>query len=155
MASALVLALSFLSSGAAKLQVQYADPDQPADAFEITTASVLSFDAGDLLVKPDGSQPTAIPLAGIKSIKFEASQGALEQVADDNVSLRLRRNPVADILEVEGSVGNPATLEIFAVSGVRVLAILSWQGESVDVTSLANGLYILRINNNAIKFIKI
>lgn len=69
-------------------------------------------------------------------------------------ALRLVENPVADVLTVTGHDGTPARLAILSLNGSVALQISQWQGETVNVSSLAPGLYILKIDNTTFKFIK-
>lgn len=59
-------------------------------------------------------------------------------------------NPVSSTLNIQG-VDDTASLSVFNLSGK---CVLQEAGTEIDVTSLHQGTYILRINNNYVKFIK-
>lgn len=59
-------------------------------------------------------------------------------------------NPVSSTLNIQG-VDDTASLSVFNLSGK---CVLQETGTEIDVTSLHQGTYILRINNNYVKFIK-
>ena len=66
------------------------------------------------------------------------------------VSVYVYPNPVSSTLNIQG-VDETALLSVYNLSGK---CILLDKGTEIDVTSLHQGTYILRINNNYVKFIK-
>lgn len=59
-------------------------------------------------------------------------------------------NPVSNTLYIQG-VDDDAALEVYNLTGKSVI---EGKGTELDVTSLNQGTYILRINNQYVKFIK-
>ena len=59
-------------------------------------------------------------------------------------------NPVSNTLYIQG-VDDDASLEVYNLTGKSVIKD---KGTELDVTSLNQGTYILRINNQYVKFIK-
>jgi hypothetical protein len=59
-------------------------------------------------------------------------------------------NPVSNTLYIQG-VDENAALEVYNLTGKSVI---KEKGTELDVTSLNQGTYILRINNQYVKFIK-
>ena len=43
---------------------------------------------------------------------------------------------------------------IYSIGGEKVVDLKSWNGNPVNVGSLTNGVYILKVNNKSFKFIK-
>ena len=43
---------------------------------------------------------------------------------------------------------------IYSIGGEKVVNLKSWNGSPVNVGSLSNGMYILKVNNKSFKFIK-
>ena len=59
-------------------------------------------------------------------------------------------NPVSHTLNIQG-VDENASLEVYNLTGK---SLIKDKGTELDVTSLTQGTYILRINNKYVKFIK-
>ena len=59
-------------------------------------------------------------------------------------------NPVSNTLYIQG-VDDDASLEVYNLTGK---SLIKEKGTELDVTSLNQGTYILRINNQYVKFIK-
>ena len=66
------------------------------------------------------------------------------------VSVYVFPNPVSNTLNIQG-VEETASLSVYSLSGK---CVLQETGTEIDVTSLHQGTYILRINNQYVKFIK-
>lgn len=66
------------------------------------------------------------------------------------VSVYIYPNPVSNVLNICG-VDDSAVLSVFNLSGK---CVMQEKGTEIDVTSLLQGTYILRVNNQYVKFIK-
>ncbi len=73
---------------------------------------------------------------------------SIEEVGE--VSVYVFPNPVSNRLNIQG-VDETTSLSVFNLSGK---CVLQNTGAEIDVTSLDQGTYILRINNQYVKFIK-
>jgi hypothetical protein len=66
------------------------------------------------------------------------------------VAVYVYPNPVSNVLNIMG-VDDNASLYVYSLSGQ---CIMKEKGTELDVTSLLQGTYILRINDSYVKFIK-
>ena len=58
-------------------------------------------------------------------------------------------------LGVDGwQAGNTAKATIYNVGVMMVTSIDNWDGTPISTSNLANGVYIFKVNNNTIKFVK-
>ena len=95
------------------------------------------------VVDNDGNQ-----FAGYMKILFAESATDVEEL--DITSVYIYPNPVVNTLSIQG-VDENTSLEVYNLTGKSVLKN---KGTELDVTSLTQGTYILRINNQYVKFIK-
>jgi hypothetical protein len=95
------------------------------------------------VVDNDGNQ-----FAGYVKILFAESATDVEEL--DITSVYIYPNPVVNTLSIQG-VDENTSLEVYNLTGKSVLKN---KGTELDVTSLNQGTYILRINNQYVKFIK-
>ncbi|HEY4786909.1 MAG TPA: fibronectin type III domain-containing protein [Bacteroidales bacterium] len=79
---------------------------------------------------------------GFSSLKSTDSNSEDELNITSNVSLKVHPNPVSDKLYVDGLLDFDAT--IFDLTGKKVLSV-SKANESIDVSGLAPGIYIVKI----------
>ena len=73
---------------------------------------------------------------------------SIEEVGE--VAVYVYPNPVSSTLNIQG-VDEIASLSVYSLSGK---CVLQETGTEIDVTSLQQGTYILRVNNQYVKFIK-
>ena len=95
------------------------------------------------VVDKDGNQ-----FAGYVKILFAEKETSIEEL--DFTQVYVFPNPVVNTLTIQG-VDENTPLEVYNLTGASVLQD---KGTELDVTSLNQGTYILRINNQYVKFIK-
>ena len=95
------------------------------------------------VVDNDGNQ-----YAGYVKILFAEAPTDIEELGFTQVYVF--PNPVVNTLNIQG-VDETTPLEVYNFTGK---SLLKDKGTELDVTSLSQGTYILRINNNYVKFIK-
>lgn len=95
------------------------------------------------VVDNDGNQ-----YAGYLKILFAETPTDIEELGFTQVYVF--PNPVVNTLNIQG-VDENTPLEVYNLTGK---SLLKDKGTELDVTSLSQGTYILRIDNNYVKFIK-
>ena len=138
------------------MTVTYFDDSREATVVNLLDGSRLVFGGEPAFDFSNcGSAPGRINVADVKRITFEGKWTGVEGVSKEATSLRLRSNPVEAILSVEGYDGSkPAVVSIYSIAGREALHGENWKGEDINVSHLPTGVYILRINNSTLKFIK-
>ncbi|MBD5269412.1 MAG: T9SS type A sorting domain-containing protein [Bacteroides sp.] len=138
------------------MTVTYFDDSREATVVNLLDGSRLVFGGEPAFDFSNcGSAPGRINVADVKRITFEGKWTGVEGVSKEATSLRLRSNPVEAILSVEGYDGSkPAVVSIYSIAGREALPVENWKGEDINVSHLPTGVYILRINNSTLKFIK-
>ena len=96
------------------------------------------------IVDKDGNE-----FAGYVKILFAEAPTDIEELGFTQVYVF--PNPVVNTLNIQG-VDENTPLEVYNLTGK---SLLKDKGTELDVTSLSQGTYILRINNQYVKFIKI
>ena len=86
--------------------------------------------------------------AGYVKILFAEKETSIEELGFTKVYVF--PNPVVNTLNIQG-VDENTPLEVYNLTGK---SLLKDKGTELDVTSLSQGTYILRINNQYVKFIK-
>lgn len=137
---------------AADYNVIVTDADGKTVTAPLTVKTTISFPEGGLTVT-NGTDVKVIPWAQVESVHFD-TPNAVESLRPEADALRLLTNPADTELRFAGALDAPATLAVTALSGMNMLLINNWNGETVDVSFLAPGLYFATVNNKTFKFIK-
>ena len=76
------------------------------------------------------------------------------EFSEENNSITVYPNPVTDFIMIDKSsnISNIDIIEIFSLEGKKIFDCT--YTETLDVSFLQSGVYILKINNSSIKFIK-
>lgn len=102
----------------------------------------------------NGTQTLSVPYSDINRIRFQTSLSSLGEISGSTATYALRRNPVEASLEILGFSGRQVPLTIASADGHTVFSTSRWNGEDIDVTRLAPGIYIVNVDNTTLKFIK-
>lgn len=97
--------------------------------------------------------PKLVEWANITTVHFNNPLSGIQTLPDKVTPITVCLSPDRQSLRVEGfELGN--TLEIYAVSGRKMIARTAYNGQSVSVSSLPSGIYVLRIGTSVKKFAK-
>jgi hypothetical protein len=83
-------------------------------------------------------------------VKFNTNQSKVENLNSNGNSIQVYPNPVKHTLYLVGATES-TSISIFDMSGK---AVIVGQGESINVESLPNGMYIISAEGKKVKFIK-
>jgi len=120
-------------------------------SFLLSDQSQLSFEGGERLVIIDGNSTQSFELSQIR--KMVCSE--LTDVDDNTLSkLQLFPNPSHNSFVIKGLQGSrPA--RIYALDGRLVKSFEAAEGVSVDISELSTGMYLLHINGQTSKLMKL
>ena len=89
----------------------------------------------------------------VRTITFDDIDTAVENVMSQS-SISVYPNPTADMLIVEG-VNAKEEIGIYSLNGTKVLSVLSQEGtNTINVSGLPDGVYLLKSANETFKLIK-
>lgn len=85
---------------------------------------------------------------------FDDNEGNTVKTEDNLLSISVFPNPTQEMLYVDG-INAGETIRIFSLDGQMLLASTAGNGTiSLSVESLSNGVYLLQIGTEIVKFIK-
>lgn len=97
-------------------------------------------------------------LSDITKIQFSPGSSGTGNTGWDENSGKLMAypNPANDLIRIKNAPAGMQTIRIFQTDGIQVLqTMISPDQSAVDIHSLARGMYLLKINNQAFTFIKL
>lgn len=115
-----------------------------------TIHSIVLHNGWLYLMSPDGDVIIRERISDIRSIVFPTNHSGTTDIIDvPEENIRIYPNPVQESLFIE-SAGD-TTYKIYDIDGS---CLMSGEGNTINVSSLMKGTYLLQINNNTFKFIK-
>lgn len=148
----LLLLLSSFSYAQTGITITY--HDGASQSFSIASAGKLYFVSDNLYVKTDAiTTPTTIPVSIIRRITFSNSLSA-GSFGENKNNLVLYPNPSSEIIKIKSDVEEELEVKIYSLTGQLVKKGTFLSNQSIDVSALSQGLYLVQVNNLTIKFSK-
>lgn len=111
----------------------------------------LAFNGRDIEVT--GVDIATIPVNNIRGIRFSTSgsNSVISTIEDSGMRLIISDN--GNTLQIAG-IGKEALLRIYSLTGINIIETKYYPGESIDISSIPGGLYIVKVDNFSAKFLK-
>lgn len=140
--------MSVASVSAKVLTVTHADKTTQVD---ITQINRIRFDGGNMNIEHSNGTHQ-IPITDIENMRFD-----MQQTSVDNVTETLDELTVSfawGVLTVSADEQTAIRLNVYDLRGYNVAAADGVGFVTLDLNSLANGIYIVKANDKTIKFIR-
>ena len=96
---------------------------------------------------------TTTTIDNVRTLTFGGVFTAIENTPATS-TIRVYPNPTASMLVVEGAKGS-GTMDIYSLNGTLLFSQPMQEGtNTIQVSNIANGLYILKLPNDTFKFTK-
>lgn len=105
---------------------------------------------GSVVAKTKKSSLTWL-IDNVQSIKFQNLITGIGAIRTESSQLTLRHSNHQ--LTAEGLDGT-ANAAVYTVNGQQVMSLNVWNGQAVSTEQLAKGVYVLRVGNQSIKFVR-
>ena len=120
--------------------------------FQMTEESQLFFEDGNRLVIRDIDGTTvSFDLASIRKMACTETTGTDENLTSD---LQLLPNPSRDCFIIRNLQGE-STARVYTLDGRLVKTFLASEGQRIDISELSQGMYLLHLNGQTLKLMKL
>ena len=126
--------------------------NQPDGTFENVTQ--FYFSGENLVINQNGNE-TIIARSIIRKLTLQDVATSSIETYDENAKIFIYPNPTSDKLNMSSETEQQVTVSIFSLNGQRLMQQQMSTSESIDVSSLAKGFYIIKINETSYKFSKL
>lgn len=153
----LLAALATLGIGAqAQDKVVVVDKNGAETAYNIDDVKRITFSDDALQVVQTDENGTTYAFDDVQKIVFQTgSTGISTAETTPQTRLTLTISSDGTRLTVNGwNSDEQAQLAVYATNGTRVLHQPAWNGQSVDISQLAHGIYVLQAGQHTAKFRK-
>ena len=146
--------LLFSNSIGAQTVLAVVDNDENSQELAISTASRMIFHSDSLMIVSGetGDGAYIYSYSDVKKLFFLGFLNDNKVVEDSH--LMLYPNPVSHYFILKGSDADEHQLSIFSMDGVEVIRKKYRQDRIMDVDFLKSGIYIVRVGNKVVKFVK-
>lgn len=151
----LLAAVSFFGIGAyAQDNVVVTTSGGKQQVYNTDAVKSITFEGTTMKVnKTDKSVSDNFNLVDVEKITFNLANGINNLPVGEKLTVTSPAG--SNVLYINGyDAAKKNKLGIYDVSGKAVKNLSKWAGEPIDLSSLPKGVYILKVNNNTIKFRK-
>ena len=114
----------------------------------------FSFSGDNLLINQNGTV-TPIARSIIRKLTLEDVTSSSIETYDENARIFIYPNPTSDKLNMASETEQQVMVRIFSLNGQVLMQQQMSTSESIDVSSLSKGIYIIKINETSYKFSKL
>ena len=155
-ATALMLSIMPYSRADKYIQMEMSDAGVAPVEMDVADISKIRFGTTSFNFElRDNSASDVYNYMQVKRIAIKDGRAAIENV-NEAQSLVVMPNPVRDNLCLQG--GNDmygADVNIYSATGMHVMCVANWCGETLNVSHFAPGIYIINIQSVTLKFVKL
>lgn len=148
--SLLFSSLPFVATAQMKMVVEQSDGNK--ETIVLTNVRKLTFADSNLNVFSAASTTQSFGLSKVKAIKFANSTATIEDVGN-SVNGKFSLCYANGEISATG-ISKPSNATLYTAGGVSVVRIPVWDGSPFNVSALQQGVYILKVDNAFLKFVK-
>lgn len=152
--SALMMGACPIAKADSVIEIHPFGSGSEVESVSISTDLKIDFvDTGFDLIRGASDVVGSYEYSDVEKIVFKANS-SIESIAN-SIDVIVTPNPVVDMLTLRGAdalVGSE--INVYSIDGQNKLRITNWSGESINVSDLPAGIYIINIQSKNFKFIK-
>lgn len=131
--------------------------DGTEETKRLSDLSGFGFSSGNLILKPQTGTTESYGLSTISKLYFSSVTTSSVSITPDVASSipSIYPNPVGNVLYIRNIPDGITNVSIYRMDGVLILGTtVSADNKCIQVANLNRGIYLLIVNNQAIKFVK-
>jgi hypothetical protein len=121
----------------------------------ITSIRKITLLGSNLILNNMDATTSPYAISGIRKMVFGLYSG-VNEIISDKTSLGLYPCPANTYLSLQNAPAGNISIRIFSLNGVEMMNINLVSGsQQIDISKLAQGMYLLKANNKTLKFTKL
>lgn len=123
---------------------------------QITLSNInnIKFTGNSISINLGSGTSSVHNFSTVRKLIFKVASG-INDLKDNTQPVEIYPNPVQDILYFKNEITENSTLTIYSLEGIMVSnEIITSPANQINVYGLSKGFYILKINNQTVKFTK-
>lgn len=141
--------ISFSVIAQKNITIQYRDNQEIT--YSINNNSKLNFLDNDLIISQPSGNIYYFDIDNIRKVYFSNSNSLSNTPPQNNINLY--PNPSNSIINLSNIKSN-TLISIYNIKGVLVRSEIIYQDQSINISNLNNGIYIVKVGNKEFKLVK-
>ncbi|MGC3979415.1 MAG: T9SS type A sorting domain-containing protein [Paludibacteraceae bacterium] len=150
----MILLLSFAINSFSQSSINIVRANGGTQTFSLTATSKVYFSDSNLMYNETG---LSVPISDIIKLTFTLSTST-EDVGIDNNSnvISVYPNPASDYIALKNLPEKSPQINIYSTTGVLIVSFqMNSSSETINVSALPKGVYLVKVNSLTAKFIKL
>lgn len=139
-----------MSAQTAKTKVIVTKTDGNTVSYILDESDYLTFNDGQSLVVNISGATQIIALSNIRKVVFEKIIDGIEEISSE---IQIVPNPANNSFRVS-NLDKDEEMTVYSMTGQKVMSGIVTNDQTVDISALANGLYLVKIGSQNIKLMK-
>lgn len=149
-----LIAGTFRASAQATLSVNRTDGGQ--QSFELSSLKSVTFGVNAFSLNLKDETKNSFDFPNVKTITFSGVTSGITTLANASKSISIYPTSAREQIYLANLPEGESKIVIFRTDGTVVLQTrVSNNGEAISVSSLSGGFYLLKVNNQILKFYKL
>lgn len=146
-----LLFLSGIILCSAQVNVEVQLISSGTQSFSVSETGKIYFDNGFLMVDDGDNIPFSFPLSDIRKILFSGAT-SVETIESDHI--RIYPNPATSFLRISSDLNSDSRYQIFSIDGRLLMSGACKQEETINISRLPKGLYLIKVDGKTLKISK-
>ncbi len=146
-----LLFLSGIILCSAQVNVEVQLISSGTQSFSVSETGKIYFDNGFLMVDDGDNIPFSFPLSDIRKILFSGAT-SVETIESDHI--RIYPNPATTFLRISSDLNSDSRYQIFSIDGRLLMSGACKQEETINISRLPKGLYLIKVDGKTFKISK-
>lgn len=146
-----LLLITFMTICSAQVNVEIQLINSGTQSFSISEAGKIYFDNGYLMVDDGNYVPFSFSISDIQKVLFSGTT-SVETIENDNI--RIYPNPATTFLRISSDSINDSQYQIYSIDGRLLMSGVCRQEETINISKLPKGLYLIKVDGKTFKISK-
>lgn len=150
-----IIVFTFLAAvaNAQTVSLEINKTDNSQQKIALSNLKKLTFSGSNLVLNYYTGINENIAIADIRKLNFGLISG-IDNIAEDKNAISVYPNPATSFIAIKNLSTQNNQVTIYSVSGIMVFNS-TLQSETIDISALKKGIYLLKVNNQVLKFSKL
>jgi hypothetical protein len=129
--------------------------DNSGNSINVNSLRKITFGSGNVILNYQTGNVENVPASSIRKIVFTSVTG-INDLHIDTESMFVYPNPGIDYISLKNLPAGDLTVAIYTLCGNQLLNLQHYTNtDQINISELTKGVYIIKVNNQALKFMKL
>lgn len=152
----LLFFLFFINSALSQAEINVTYRDGNVAEYNIESSGKIYFQENTLFIMERHDSPVTISIPSVRKITLVSEPVDIENYSQKRGDYRIYPNPVQSAFRIKSSSPKATiTVELYSINGSLLFSKVILLDETIDVSNLASGLYLVKIDDVTLKMSKL